>query len=157
MKVLRSGKILVICALLAGLPACGFTPVYGTNSETGAILSDIEVAAPNTREEYFLVRDLEEQLGRNLSAKHILNYDIELSEQGLELAGASRSHVLGRVSYQLISKSTGQTIASGAVESFTSFLTRDNLSVAAQRDASERLIKILADKLTTDISLKLLM
>ena len=157
MRTPKLGTIFAIFLMLTGLAACGFTPVYGTGSKTGQILSDIEVAAPNSREEYLLVRDLEEQLGRNPTAAHILRYNLALSEQGLAITGASRSHVIGQVSYQLVSKSTGETIASGAVESFTAFLTKDNLSVAAQRDASERLMKILANKIVTDISLKLFM
>jgi len=142
---------------MVGLAACGFTPVYGTGSETGRILSDIHVTAPNNREEYLLVRNLEEQLGRNSSAEHVLRYNISLSQEGLGLTGANRAHVLGSVSYQLVSQGNGQVIASGLVDSFTAFYVKDQLSVAAQSDAIERLMKILADKLITDLSLKILM
>ena len=142
---------------MVGLAACGFTPVYGTGSETGRILSDIHVTAPNNREEYLLVRNLEEQLGRNSGAEHVLRYNISLSQEGLGLTGANRAHVLGSVSYQLVSQGNGQVIASGSVDSFTAFYVKDQLSVAAQSDAIERLMKILADKLITDLSLKILM
>lgn len=143
--------------MLSGLAACGFTPVYGTGSETGQILSDIHVAAPNNREEYLLVQKLEEQLGRNLNAQHVLRYNISLSEQGLGLARANRAQVLGSVRYELISESDGQVIVSGVVNSFTSFSVEDRLGKAAQSDASERLMKVLADKLVTDLSLRLFM
>ncbi|MDF3351831.1 hypothetical protein HKX17_16920 [Sulfitobacter sp. KE34] len=157
MRTLRAGKIFAILIIIFGLAACGFTPVYGTGSETGRILSDIHVTAPNNREEYLLVRNLEEQLGRNSGAQHTLTYNISLSQQGLGLTGANRVHVLGSVSYQLVSQGNGQVIASGLVDSFTAFYVKDQLSVAAQSDAIERLMKILADKLITDLSLKILM
>ncbi|MEP2986048.1 MAG: LPS assembly lipoprotein LptE [Sulfitobacter sp.] len=157
MQTLRAGKFFAILVMMVGLAACGFTPVYGTGSETGRILSDIHVTAPNNREEYLLVRNLEEQLGRNSSAEHVLRYNISLSQEGLGLTGANRAHVLGSVSYQLVSQGNGQVIASGLVDSFTAFYVKDQLSVAAQSDAIERLMKILADKLITDLSLKILM
>ena len=155
MQTLRAGKFFAILVMMVGLAACGFTPVYGTGSETGRILSDIHVTAPNNREEYLLVRNLEEQLGRNSDAQHVLRYKISLSQQGLGLTGANRAHVMGSVSYQLVSQGNGQVIASGLVDSFTAFYVKDQLSVAAQSDAIERLMKILADKLITDLSLKI--
>ncbi len=157
MRAPRSGQFLAIYLMLAGLAACGFTPVYGTGSEVGQVLSDIHVTAPNSREEYLFVRSLEEQLGRNPGAQHILRYNISLSEQGLDLVGASRSHVIGSVAYQLVSEDSGQVIASGSVDSFTAFHVKDRLSESAQSDATERLMKILADKLVTDLSLRLFM
>ena len=157
MPILRARKFFAILIMMVGLAACGFTPVYGTGSETGEILSDIHVTAPNNREEYLLVRNLEEKLGRNSSAQHVLRYNISLSEQGLDLTGASRVHVLGSVSYQLVSQDSGQVIASGMVDSFTAFYVKDRLSESAQRDATDRLMQILADKLITDLSLKIIM
>lgn len=155
MRALRAGKFFAIFVIMVGLAACGFTPVYGTGSEAGRILTDIHVTAPNNREEYLLVRNLEEQLGRNSDAQHVLRYNISLSQQGLGLTGANRAHVMGSVSYQLVSQGNGQVIASGLVDSFTAFYVKDQLSVAAQSDAIERLMKILADKLITDLSLKI--
>jgi LPS-assembly lipoprotein len=156
-RILRAGRFFAIVFMVVGLAACGFTPVYGTGSETAKVLTDIHVTAPNNREEYLLVRNLEQQLGRNPSAGHVLRYNISLSEQGLGLTGANRSHVLGRVDYQLVSQATGQVVASGLVDSFTAFYVKDRLSESAQSDATERLMQILADKLVTDLSLKVFM
>lgn len=155
MRILKARLLVAVCFMLAGLAACGFTPVYGTGSETAKVLSDIQVTAPNNREEYLLVRELEQKLGRNPAAQHVLKYSISLSEQGLELTGANRSHVLGKVSYQLVSEGSGQVVVSGFVDSFTAFYVKDQLSVAAQSDAIERLMRILADKIITDLSLKI--
>lgn len=142
-------------AMLASLVACGFTPVYGPDAKAGQTLSDIQVEPPNSREEYLFVRNIEERLGRNLSANNVLKHTISVSETGVDIFGAARSRVMGVVRYQLVSRDTGQVIVTGSVESFTGYSLDDNVFKAGKRDAAERLMKILADKTVTDLMLKL--
>lgn len=155
MKGLGDGRLLAAYALVISLAACGFKPVYGTGSEIGLTLSDIEVAAPHNRESYFFVQSLETRLGRSPTASLLLTYNISLSERGLDLRDSNRSHVIGNLSYQLTQKGDGQVRASGSVESFTAYSVPDNLHVALRDDAIERLMSILADKVISDLSAKI--
>ncbi len=55
--------------LAAGaLGACGFTPVYGPGGTGEGLRGAITIAAPDDREGFELVKQLENRLGRNLSA-----------------------------------------------------------------------------------------
>ena len=129
-----------------GLAGCGFTPVYGTGSPIGQVLTDIQVAAPNNREDYMFVRSMEERLTRNPQGRKTLRYNLSLSEVGLDIIDVSRSQVLGKVTYELIDEANGEVVVSGSVESFTSFSTVDDFPTLMRNDAQERLINILADR-----------
>ena len=155
MRFLRLPRILVACTLIMNLVACGFTPVYSEGPQSAKTLSDIQIAAPNTREEYLFVRSLEERLGRNENADLLLKYNIRIRSEGLEVFGAARARQVGSVSYQLISSSDNSTIATGSVSSFTGYSPEDLAYLSTKRDASERLVQILVDKTVTDIIIKL--
>ncbi|MFG6665307.1 hypothetical protein ACGYKB_18830 [Sulfitobacter sp. 916] len=157
MRRLKAIPVFAALVLIVGLAGCGFTPVYGTGSTVGQALSDIQLEAPNTREEYLFVRNMEQRLTRNPAAQTTLKYSISFSEKGLDLIGVSRSQLLGSVSYRLISQADGQVVASGSVESFTSFSPRDDFPLVAIRDARERLFQILADRVISDLTAKLAM
>jgi len=141
--------------MLFGLSACGFEPIYASGSQIGKDLHNIKLMAPTTREEYIFSRSFEERLGRNMGASTTLRYTISIYDQGLDLSGVSRVQKIGNVSYQLINEANGDVIVSGRVESFTSYSAKDDLSVAAQRDASERLLIILADRVIAKLTAQL--
>lgn len=154
---LRAAYLFITLFMIGGLAGCGFTPVYGTGSPIGQTLSDIQVAAPNTREEYMFVRSLEERLMRNPQAQKTLKYNISFSEVGLDIIDVSRSQILGKVSYQLVDEIDGKVVVSGSVESFTSFSTVENFPTLMRNNAQERLIDILADRVLSDLTAKLAM
>ena len=155
MQRIKAASVLAALTVIVGLAGCGFTPVYGAGSSVGRALSDIKLEAPNTREEYLFVRNMEQRLTRNPTAQTTLKYNISVAANGLDLMGANRSQLLGNVSYQLISQGDGQVIASGSVESFTSFSPLDNFPLVAISDARERLVNILADRVVSDLMAKL--
>ncbi|MFG6665391.1 hypothetical protein ACGYKB_19265 [Sulfitobacter sp. 916] len=157
MQRLRAACIFAMFSMMGGLAGCGFTPVYGTGSEIGQTLGDIRVAAPNNREEYMFVRNLEERLMRNPQAQKTLKYNLSLSEVGLDIMDVSRSQVLGKVSYQLFDDTDGKVVVSGTVESFTSFSTVDDFPSLMRNSAQERLLNILADRVMSDLTAKLAM
>lgn len=157
MQRLRAAYLFLSFFMIGGLAGCGFTPVYGTGSPIGQTLSDIQVAAPNTREEYMFVRSMEERLIRNPQAQKTLRYNVSLSEVGLDIRDVTRSQVLGKVSYQLFDETDGKVVVSGTVESFTSFSTVDDFPTVMRNSAQERLINILADRVMSDLTAKLAM
>ncbi|WP_281969155.1 LPS assembly lipoprotein LptE [Roseovarius nanhaiticus] len=156
MGYLRAAPLLAAYGVIVSLAACGFTPVYAPGTQIDQRFSEIEVAPPNNRFEYLLVRNLEERIGRNPSGDTLLNHTLIIFEEGLEVVGAARSQIVGEVRYQLVSKDTGQVIATGSVKSFTAYSPSSQVLVATQRDTAERLMQILADKTISDLTIKLL-
>jgi LPS-assembly lipoprotein len=155
MRFSRVTQILVTCTLIMNLVACGFTPVYKEGSQSAQTLSDIQVAAPSTREDYLFVRNMEERLGRNDNAKLLLAYNIQIYSEGIELYGAARARQVGVVRYRLITYDNNTTIATGVVDSFTGYDTDGLGYLRNRRNATERLMQILTDKTITDIIIKL--
>jgi LPS-assembly lipoprotein len=155
MRFLRILHILVAGILITNLTACGFTPVYGTNSQSAQALLDIQIAPPNTHEEYLFVRNIEDRLGRNPNAGMLLKYKIKIYGEGVNALGAARARLIGKVAYHVISLSTDEIIAKGSVENFAGYAT-DNLSyLSVKRDATDRLMQILANQTITDMMIKL--
>jgi LPS-assembly lipoprotein len=64
---------------------------------------------------------------------------------------SSRFNMLGRVHYALLDRQTGASVTTGMVESFTAFSAAGSpvATQAAERDAEQRLMTILADQLVT--------
>lgn len=151
----RATRFLAAHVMIISLAACGFTPVYGPEAQTGHKLSDIQIASPNSREGYLFVQYMEERLGRNLDAGTVLKHNISIFEDGLDVIGASRSQVVGNIRYQLVSQDDDQVITTGSVQSFTAYSQTVASTGSYQRNATERLIKILADKVITDLTFKL--
>ncbi|UOA16650.1 MULTISPECIES: hypothetical protein [Sulfitobacter] len=157
MRPLRAIYVSAALFMIGSLAGCGFTPIYGTGSSISQTLSDIQVAPPGNREEYLFVRGMEERLTRNSQAQKTLRYNLSLSEVGLDIRDVSRSQVIGKVNYQLFDEADGKVLASGAVESFTSFSTDDDFPTLMRNSAQERLINILVDRVMSDLTAKLAM
>lgn len=147
----RNLSIGVFC--LFSITACGFSPVFAPGSESSVYLSDITVAPPRNRLGYLFVRRMEERLGRNLQASKILQYRIGIKEDGYKLA-RGRVQRVGTLNYQLISKDDKRVLLKGQVESFTGFTIGERMMDIARRDADDRLMVILADKVVIDLIAK---
>lgn len=144
-------SILLGALALAG---CGFTPVYGPEGEARALLNNIEVDPPRDREGYLLVRRLEERLGRAGAARYGLSVSIRLSDERMAITAdnvATRMNLLGKATYALRDLASGEVVSTGVVESFTGYSTTGSTAAtrAAERDATERLMTILGDKIVT--------
>ena len=65
----------------------------------------------------------------------------------------SRFNVIGKATYALRDLGDGKVLQSGAVDSFTGFSATGSTAAtqAAQRDAHERLMTILADQITAQL------
>ena len=153
-----------LLALPLALAACGFSPVYGPGSSGARLQNSVLVDAPGNRDAFLVTRRIEERLGRaGEPAAYTLALTVTSSSSGLAVdSGGSitRYNLLGRANYALRDTATGQIVTSGSVDNFTGFSTTGTTmaTFAAQRDAQERLMTILADQViarllaSTDLS-----
>ena len=142
--------------LLASLPlaGCGFAPVYGTGGVGLALRNQVLVAAPDTRLGFELVARLEERLGRPNGAAYALDYTITTSTTDLAITGANditRININGTVDFVLTELATDAQILADSVSSFAAYSTTGSsvATAAAERDAEDRLMTILADRLVS--------
>jgi LPS-assembly lipoprotein len=139
-----------LCLPLA-LAACGFEPVYGSGGTGQRLQNQTRVNEPVSRNDYLVTRRLEERLGRSGSPTYALNVSARYGETGLAVDPAGnteRYNLVGLAEYSLIEYETGRVVTSGAVDNFTSYsATGTTIATrAAQRDAQERLMILLADQ-----------
>lgn len=149
-----SSRRLLLGLALAAVAGCGFSPAYAPGGAGDALVNRIEVSAPATRAGYLLTQELETRLGRTGDAPYVLTHQIALRRAAIAITSenvASRINLLGEVAYTLRDRVTGATLASGRVESFTSYSASGTpvANQAAERDAEARLMTILADQLIT--------
>jgi LPS-assembly lipoprotein len=113
------------------------------------------VQEPSTQAGYLLTRELETQLGRSGPAvRYALDLTIDTSEEDLAINAAgdiTRFNLIGRVDYALRDTTAGTVITSGRVQNFTAYsaIGTPVATLAAERDAVERLMLILSDQITT--------
>jgi len=144
-----------LLALPLALAACGFSPVYGTDGTGTKLRAQVLVEEPSTQEGYLLTRNMETRLGRSGSnARYILSYTITTKEDGLAISESdetTRYNIIGKVAYSLQDTTTGTVVTSGNVENFTAYSATGTTvaTLAAEQDALERLMVILADQITT--------
>ncbi len=153
-----------MAAAILALAACGFTPVYGPGGVAEGLRGDIAVAPPRDPAAYALVRQLEERLGTGGSALYALDASVALDQDGLGVTPdqeITRIQIQGRLDYTLTDIESGALLDSGTVSSFTAYsapvFSVDRNSIAgnsvtvraAREDATERLMVILADQLTS--------
>jgi LPS-assembly lipoprotein len=140
-----------LCLPLA-LAACGFSPVYGPGGTGSRLQNNVEIVDPDTRDAFLLTRRLEERLGRTSTPVYKLALTVDTEEEDLAIdreGNISRVNLLGRAEFALIEQETGRTVTSGSVDNFTSYSATGTTvaTLAAQRDAQERLMTLLADQI----------
>lgn len=152
-------------AAVIGLTACGYSPAYGPKGSARNLFNRVEFKTPASRNEFDLVGQFEQRLGHGEDAKFRLTYDVSTSQDGTGLTPAQeriRFNVVGRLSYTLTDTTSGQVLTRGTVENFTGYSvasvdvtatppgTSATIStLSAKRDASRRLMVILADQVVT--------
>ncbi|MGB7319558.1 MAG: LPS assembly lipoprotein LptE [Planktotalea sp.] len=132
--------------------ACNFSPVYGPNAAGSKLEGRIYIAEPNTKNEYFVVRQLETRLGRADPAPMTLKFTVTESAASLgttSTGSTTRVQWRGVLIYQLNNSETGTSIANGSITNFTGYSATSNTAatLASERAARERLMIILADQL----------
>ncbi|MEH6644498.1 LPS assembly lipoprotein LptE [Sulfitobacter sp.] len=143
-----------LLALPLALAACGFTPVYGPDGAGTKLRGQVLVQEPSTQAGYLLTRHLEARLGRSgAEPRYALDLAIATEEDGLAINSAgdtTRFNLIGEVVYALRDILTGTIVSSGTVENFTAYSATGTTvaTLAAERDAVERLMVILGDQIT---------
>ncbi len=136
------------------LAACGFEPVYAPGGSGSALDGKVEVSAPNTVESFLLVQNLERKLGRSATSGNEYKLDVVVStvtrRASITTANETNRYTIdGNARYELKSDATGQVLASGRVTDFVGYSAAGSTvsTLADERDATERLMVILADQI----------
>jgi LPS-assembly lipoprotein len=151
MSLLDRRFLLILPLLLA---ACGFEPAYGPGGSGTALQNRVQIEAPEDRNAYLVVREIESRLGRAGAPAFALDLDIATNEEGLAIDSAdntTRFNIVGTADFVLRDLGTGQTITAGRAKSFTGYSATGTTvaTLAAERDAQQRLMTILADQIMT--------
>lgn len=136
------------------LAACGFAPAYGPGGAAEGLTGTIRVTDPDDKNAFDLVARLEQRLGRPSADRYDLTYTITTLPVGVGITpdnAITRYNLKGAVDWALADRGTGTRLTGGKVESFTSYSATGSTvaGLAAEEDASARLMRILADQIVT--------
>ena len=146
----RTTPLLALMAVvLMALASCGFEPVYGENSAAEGTLTQASLRDPTTQPEFIFVKAFEQRVPRPQNPQYGINYQINISYQGLDVIEASRVQVVGRIAAEFVNLETEAVEFVSTVDAFTSYTSGGSFPETQRRDAETRLIKILADRLIT--------
>jgi LPS-assembly lipoprotein len=160
---LRHILLMPLAALLMGMSACGFTPVYAPGGTGNALYGRVLVQSPEEMQAdsdvdaYHLVRSLEERLGRGARGATGGDYRLDMTlrtrSEGQAITAdnaTTRYSIIGTAGYVLTRQSDGVIVASGTEDAFTGYSATGSTveTLAGERDAHERLMQILADRIT---------
>jgi len=145
-----------LLALLAAAPlaACGFAPAYGPQGGAGRLQGRVRMSDPTDKASFDLVERLEARLGRPDTEIYDLTYSIVTEQIGVGITAdgaTTRYNLTGRVDWTLTERATATRRAGGSVNSFTSYSAVGSTvaGLAAEEDAAQRLMHILADQIVT--------
>lgn len=144
----RIGAFLVLLTLAS----CGFTPVYGPGGAGTALQNRVLVDQPDDRAGFLLVQRLEERLGRAGDPAFRLSVDLGVREEARAIdpeGDIRRFHLIGTAAYTLSDSGTGTVVRADTVDTFVGYSATGTTvaTLAARRDAQERLMTILADQI----------
>ncbi len=134
------------------LAACGFSPTLAPGSAAAGLQGKVRVADPGDKNGFDFVQRMEERLGRPNDPVYELTYAITTRAVGVGITpeGAIlRYNLTGSVDWTLSRRADGMRVTGGRVEGFTSYSATGSTvaELAAQTDASLRLMRILADRI----------
>ncbi|MCW9043370.1 MAG: LPS assembly lipoprotein LptE [Pseudopelagicola sp.] len=152
----RTALLSLTAACGLALAGCGFEPTYGTGGSASKFLGEITVDAPTDNRTYILTRELEDRLGRNLNGTYGLSVSVTTDEDstGRTITGTtSRYDVIGEATYALRDLATGEVLTSGKIKNYVGYSATGSTvaTIAAQEDATERLMVILTDQIIANL------
>ncbi|MBV0913660.1 LPS assembly lipoprotein LptE [Anianabacter salinae] len=141
----------IACLSLLGLAACGFSPVYAPGGSGTALQASVAARDPVNRSEFIYLDALEARIGRPASPEYTLDYALSVTSQSIGITAAdvtTRYTLTGAAQITLRNEATGETVLSDTVSGFTGYSTTGTqlATASAARDATERLMTILADR-----------
>lgn len=155
----------LLLALGFVLAACGYTPAYGPAGPAQQLRVQLAMDAPDDRNEFDLVQQLELRLGHASAPVYQLSYDIDTVQKGVGVTPGQeivRINIFGKVQFSLADGATGEVLTSGSTDTFTGYSVAavdatatppsTNATIAtlsAERDANRRLMVALADQIVT--------
>lgn len=153
MSLFNRRSVILMTAALAG---CGFKPAYGPSGTASVLMNQVVIDEPTGNNTYLLVRELEGRLGRVSSGKYGLSVSVTSEQRSIakSISGVtSRYDVLATADYALRDLDTKEVLTSGKVDSFTGYSTTGSTvaTLAAETDAYERLMVILADQILSKL------
>lgn len=147
-------KFLLAGAATLGLAACGFTPVHAPGGPGQRLQGKVRAADPRTIEDFAFVRRITERLGPPEAEDYELAYNLRLASvpQAITTRQITTRYALnGSADFTLTRIATGQVVAQGQVNNFTSYSTTGTTiaTMSAEQDAHDRLARMLADQVVT--------
>lgn len=138
------------------LAACGFTPAYGPNGPAQGLKGKIRAADPADKLSFDFVTAIEARFDRAQDPRYTLTYTISTTPVGVGFTTnntITRYNLKGQIDWSLTDLSTETRLAGGTVQNFTSWSATGSTvaGLAAEEDAAERLMTILADQIAAQI------
>lgn len=145
---------------LTALAGCGLRPVYGPGGPGLALRGAVTVSTPDSREAFRLKARIEDRLGPPAAPAYALDVTLALSRQDVGVSTGqeiTRYTLKGAAAFRLVALATGAEVTRGEVESFTNYSATGTsvATLAAERDARDRLAAILADLIVTRLMIAL--
>ena len=142
---------------LTALGACGFAPIYGSDTKASAARGKISVAPIGGLMGFQLRKRLTERLGPAEAAAYSLSVSLSVTSQALAINAQNditRYSLTGNARYNLTNQATGKAVISDNVRAFAAYSTTASpyATSIAEKDARERLANALADQMTLRIS-----
>ena len=111
---------------------------------------------PRDEAGFQLVQRIEERLGRAADPTYRLavTLDVAREDRAIDPDGdIRRLHLVGSARYELRDAATGAVVRAGDVDDFVGYSATGNTvaTLAARRDAQERLMTILADQIVVQL------
>lgn len=147
----RRRALIALSVLFAG-SACGFTPAFGPEGGASILQDNLRVVAPDRRDGFLVVQRLEDRFGRNDAGRYVLTVTPTIQRQGLATSvegTTNRFQVTGVADFALRDTQSDTVVRQGRVSDFTGFSATGSTvaTLAAERDATARLMVILADQI----------
>ncbi|MEX0286239.1 MAG: LPS assembly lipoprotein LptE [Paracoccaceae bacterium] len=147
----------VLALAAAGLvAACGFTPGYGPGGSADRLYGRVSIAEPQDQETYILVRELEHRLGRGSIPEYDMIFSLRTNTEGQAITAEgniTRFSIVGIADFQLKPRGEDTVLAEGSARNFVGYSATGTTveTLAAERDAFERLMIILADQIVAQL------
>ncbi|MEM7666796.1 MAG: LPS assembly lipoprotein LptE [Pseudomonadota bacterium] len=160
--MMRTAPLLGAMALT--LSACGLQPMFagGSNASVAQGLAAVEVPAIPGRDGWLVRNALQERLGAAGDTSPAYRLDVRLDDslQGLGVLNddtISRERRILRARYQLVDLASGEVLldATAGSDAGIDVVSSEYATIAAEQTALENLAKVVADRMTTQISLTL--
>lgn len=141
-----------ILGLLA-LSACGLQPVYGPQGSGNRLFGKVRPRDPDTYQDFAFNTQLAQRLGPDQAGAYDLDYRLSIGvvSQAITQEQVTTRYSLNGTADFALKDSSGRTLTSGRVSTFSSYSTTGTTiaTLTAEADARRRLARMLADQVVT--------